>query len=256
MPSTGDPFLFNADIIGFMQRSPMSMNLIDLHPDDLAARTWLRDHLLAERDRRGIVNRQIAAAVGHKDGWAYNIFATVSWKLETIQMMCRAMGYELRLELCGMTIAGTREPEWEAAYNRYMASDNPLRREEATRVDLGDMVRRVREASGLSRIDLGKLLNQEAKSVRDFEHGERPGYMLVSLQRYFRAMNMKLRPVLYTDDKLDFAARFEWPGVADELERAMVHETGGRILVWNTANPAAVVSFSAAAFGDGISRNV
>lgn len=237
-----------------MKATTINTNLTDLHPDDQAARVWLRDFLVARRDEEGLLNREIAARVGHSDGWAYNILATTSWKLETIQLLARALGYRLgfttewigaELTLQGVT---AREEMWETAYSRYIRSPNPARRDEAERIDLCDWGRRCREAQGLSPTLLGYRLGMEGKSVRAWENGERPGYMLVTAQRYFRALGGQLVPTLAfieADGEEPKLATFVPPKPRAAGTSVRIQEFEDRTVVWNADAPQTVVSFPA-----------
>lgn len=235
-----------------MKATSINTNQDDLHPDDQAARVWLRDFLVSQRDERRLLNKDIAARVGHSDGWAYTIFATTTWKLETIQLMARAMGYRLGFvtewEGAQVTPQGipVRAEAWEQAYSRYIKSPNPQRRDEAERVDLCDFGRRVREAQGLTANQLGYRLNMAGARVRDWETGERPGYMLVTAQRYFRALGGALLPQLHDPAGIGGPPLCFIPPKRKPVTGIVrIQEFDDRTLVWNTEEPATVVSFPA-----------
>lgn len=237
-----------------MKATAINTNLDDLHPDDRAARVWISNNLLAARVRQGLLNRDVAARVGRTDGWAHKFFATLNWRLETAQTMARALGYRLTFTVVwpdGQLTAhvAARSEAWEAAWSRFTRSPNPERREEAERVDLCDFARRVREAQGLGATALGHRLNMSGFSVKAWESGERPGYLLVTAQRFFRALGGQLVPVLGSDEIPDGLIvgpmTFASPDPATG-GRVMIVENSDRTLVWNTDEPATVVSFPAA----------
>lgn len=237
-----------------MTYTHINRNTDDLHLGDKLVRLRLRDWMRAQQREQGINDRLLAARVGHNSSWSHGILSTTSWRMATVQKMVRALRFGLTFNV---DTAGVKLPPPEGALlsDIYANNPDPDKREEAGRIDLCGLGRRYREALGLSPAQLGHRLGQEGKSVIAFETGDKPYYLLVTAQRYFRALGGMLVPVLTTIDGEPMALpEGEW--VSELLDTVAVTETRDRVLVWNTAKPEAVVSFSAMAWTRWMAANV
>lgn len=234
-------------------KQKINRNVDDLHPDDLLNRLRLRDWMEAERDRQGIGNRELAARMGRNTGWAYGIInGGGMWRAASMQRIVRALGYTLHFNVAASNII-IPPRDTPSLTDIYAGNSDPERREEAARMDLGDLGRRYREARKLSSSALGRLLNQEGESVRAFESGDKPYYLCVTAQRYFRALGGELRFSIEAADGTFFLApEGRWPSV-DGSEVNIV-EMEDRTLVWNTKAPETVVSFPRSSWKEWVSR--
>lgn len=221
----------------------INRNLDDLHIDDRLNRLRLRDWMAAEQERQNIGHRELAARMGHQTGWAYGIITGGGmWRAASIQRIVRALGFALHfnVDTKGVQVA----PRTDPSISEICAGLGVDKREEAARMDLGDLGRRYREACRLTPAMLGRRLNQEGESVRTFESGDKPYYLVVTAQRYFRALGGELK---FSIERLDGSGEcFEAPdgrwSRADGSEVNIV-ELEDRTLVWNTKSPETVVSF-------------
>lgn len=165
----------------------------DLHPDDHTTRTGLRDRLRAHTRQRGIAEKQLATAAGHRPGWAQSIWAQDSWRLSSIQTMCRVLGYHLDIRP-GRELPAHVKPADETFWLGIAAvyNDTPADRDMVYRMRLADTAARLRAALGLSTDYLGGLLGQQAQKVAEWETGEKPDYLFITAQRHFRALGYPL----------------------------------------------------------------
>ena len=239
-----------------MTKKTINRNMDDLHVDDQLNRLRLQDWMREEQERQGILDRELAARVGHHSSWAHGTISTSTWRAATLQKMIRALGYRLTFNV---KIDVKPEPIEKTPYNpeglsnaeKYANSPKIDNREEADRVDLCDLGRRLREASKLTPAMLGHRLRQESKSVTAFESGEKPYYLLVTAQRYFRALGGELKLVIVKQEDNGQQRVFEapegrWPSVMGDVVN--VAELPDRTMIWNSNSPHIVVSFPAAAW--------
>lgn len=234
-----------------MKTAKIDRNLKDLHVNDYLNRLRLRDWLEQERDRQGYNNRELAALVGHQTGWAYGLInGGGQWRVASLQKIIRALGYTLwfNVEASNIVIPPPDGPKLSEIYANHPDMDQ---REEAARRDLSDLGRRYREALGLQSATLGKRLNQEGESVRTFESGDKPYYLLVTAQRYFRALGGELKLMLEKKEESGQQRIFEapegrWPSTTDNIINVV--EAADRTMIWNSEKPELVVSFPADAW--------
>lgn len=223
----------------------INRNMDDLHLTDRLNRLRLRDWMRAQRDLQGLNDKQLADRVGHNSNWAHDVLSEDTWRVVTLQKMVRALGHRLVFNVDIDIIPVPLEvPTMASVYG-----DNPSmdRREEADRIDLCGLGGRLREARGLEPALLGRSLGQNGNQVRTFESGDKPGYLLLTAQRYFRALGGELKMVLVGPDGVPFEVpEGRWPEASDMTVR--VTEGDGRVLLWNTHTPGSVVSFPEAAW--------
>lgn len=233
--------------------SKINRNLDDLHVDDYLNRMRLRDWFEEERDRQGIGNKELATRLNHNTGWAYGIITGGGmWRAASMQRMARALGYTLHfnVDTFGVTPALKDQPSLS---DLYAGNPDPEKREEAARMDLGNLGQRLREAKKISSAVLGRMLNQEGESVRAFESGDKPYYLIVTAQRFFRALGGELKFALEAADGTTFEAPVgRWP--SNNGSEVNIVEMEDRTLVWNTKSPETVVSFPRSAWKEWISN--
>lgn len=235
-----------------MTKPKINRNIDDLHVDDYLNRQRLRDWFEEERDRQGLTNRELAARVDHNTGWAYGIITGGGmWRAASMQRMAHALGYTLHFNVVASNVVIA--PREDVSTSEICAGLGAPQREEAARMDLGDLGRRYREARKISSAQLGKLLSQEGESVRAFESGDKPYYLIVTAQRFFRALGGELRFTLEAADGALFEApEGRWPSRGSS--EVNIVELPDRTLVWNTKNPETVVSFPRTAWKEWISN--
>lgn len=231
-------------------------NINDLHIEDQLNRLRIQDWMIEEQKRQGILDRELAERVGHHSSWSSGIMKTSGWRVATLQKMIRALGYELtfnvKIDVDPVPIAPSpMNPEAITYAEKYANSPSVSNREEALRVDLCVLGERLRIASRLTPAMLGHRLNQEGKSVTAFESGEKPYYLLVTAQRYFRALGGELKLVIIKKEENGQQRIFEapdgrWP--SDVQNIVNVVEAKDRTMVWSSSNPDNVISFPAAAW--------
>lgn len=213
----------------------------DLHPEDYLNRLRLRDWLKAEMQRQGVGTRELAARVGHNSSWAHGVMQTVKWRGYNIQKMVRALGYRLIFEVdIDVEPAPTFLPSFSAMYANH---PDLTQLDEAVRLDLGVLAGRLREALKLTPAAVGRRLRCEGGTVRAFEGGDRPQWLLVTAQRHIRALGGTLRLLILdpgTGEVFE-APKDTWPstGTTD----VNVVQSGDRVLVWNAKTPETVASF-------------
>lgn len=225
--------------------SKIDRNLGDLHLDDRLNRLRLLDWMRDEQKRQGVHDKALSARVGHNSSWSLGVLRSDTWRAATLQKVVRALGYRLTFNVdIDIVPVPATTPSMMSVYENH---PNPERREEAARIDLCTLGARLREARGMDLMDVGHIVNQTGNQVRTFESGDKPYYMLVTAQRYFRALGGELRMVLIGDDGVPFEAPVgRWPDVADTTVR--VAEGDGRVLLWNAGSPGIVVSFTETAW--------
>lgn len=221
----------------------INRNVDDLHTDDRLNRLRVRDWMVAERDRQGINDRILAGRVGHNSTWARGVLTTDTWRVATLQKIMRALGYKVTFNVdIDIVPALSTEPTMAEVY---ASSANVERQEEAMRVDLCTLGARLRTARGWSAGAVGSLIGQDAGQVATFESGDKPFYLLVSAQRYFRALGGELKIVVVPPTGDPFEAPVgRW--LPSEQTTVRVVEADGRVFVWNSGTAGMVSSFDAA----------
>lgn len=231
-------------------KKKINRNLDDLHPDDYLNRQRLRDWMEEERDRQGVTNRELSARLGHNAGWAYGIIrGDGMWRVASMQRLVRALGYTLHFNVTASNII--IPPREDLSVSEICAGLDAEKREEAARMDLGDLGRRYREARKISSAVLGRMLNQEGESVRAFESGDKPYYLCVTAQRFFRALGGELKFTIEAADGTLFEAP-EGRWLSTDGSEVNIVEMEDRTLVWNTKSPETVVSFPSHAWKEWI----
>lgn len=168
----------------------------DLHPEDTLIRVALREVMLGIFSASDLPERVISERAGHGSGWARSALTKESWKLATMMALARSLSYTMTFNVVPPR-GVTPEPEDAAfAATMDMFARKPHRADEAARLRLRDLGRRIRVASGLSVTDMGRLLNMKAPRVSDWEDGDADDCLLLTAQRYFRGLGGKLVPVL------------------------------------------------------------
>lgn len=231
--------------------SKIDRNLGDLHLNDRLNRLRLRDWMREEQKRQGVHDKALSERVGHNSSWSLGILRSDTWRAATLQKIVRALGYRLTFNVdIDIVPVPATSPSMMSVYANHA---NPERREEADRIDLCTLGARLREARGMDATEVGRIVNQTGSQVRSFESGDKPYYMLVTAQRYFRAIGGELKLVLAAQLGSDggYDVPFEapegrWPDTADTTVR--VAEGDGRVLMWNAHTPGNVVSFPETAF--------
>lgn len=223
-----------------MTMSKVDRNLGDLHLDDRLARLRMKDWLREERDRQGLHDKALSERAGHNSSWSLGLLKSDMWRAATLQKIVRALGYRLTFNVdIDIVPVPSEVPSMMSVYENH---PNLERREEASRIDLCTLGARLREARGMDVTAVGRIVGQTGSQVRTFESGDKPFYMLVTAQRYFRAIGGELKLVLAGADGVPFEAPVgRWPDSADATVR--LAEGDGRVLVWNAHAPGNVVSF-------------
>lgn len=220
-------------------------NMTDLHPDDRLNRRRLQDWMREERDRQGLTDKTVSERVGHNSNWCHDVLKSDTWRVSTLQKMMRALGFRLMFNVdIDIVPVPSEAPSMMSVYENH---PNPERREEALRIDLGSLAGRLREARGVEPAFLGRALGQNGSQVRTFEAGDKPGFLLLTAQRHFRALGGELKLLLVGEDGVPFEApEGRWPKGSEMTVR--VAEGEGRVLLWNANVPGNVVSFPEAAW--------
>lgn len=217
-------------------------NTSDLHVNDKLIRLRMHDWLVAERDRQGLGNRELSQRVGHHTSWAHCFLKSTMWRTATLQKIVRGLGYTLTFEVDTFGQLVIPPPNGPQLRDVYASHPDMEQREEAARVDLGDIGRRYRVGLGWTQGKLARLLNQETKTVEAFESGATPQFLLVTAQRFFRALGGELKLVLVPADGDPFEPPSEfWDATA--MAEVQVAEFDGRVLVWNANAPHVTTSF-------------
>jgi transcriptional regulator with XRE-family HTH domain len=233
-----------------MTATQINRNVDDLHPEDNLNRLRLRDWMLEEQKRQNLNDKEIAARVGHHSSWTHKVLSTTTWRVATVQKMLRALGYTLTFNL---KIDNIVVPPSATVPLTEIYANNPdvEQREEAARRDLCDYGRRYREALGLNHQQLGKRLRCEGATVLTWETGDQPFYLLVTAQRFFRALGGELKLVITKMEDNGTQRIFEapegrWPSTIDDLINIV--QLPDRTLIWNSNKAETVVSFPADAW--------
>lgn len=171
-------------------------NWADLHPDDGETRAELRKWMRNEMTRQGLGELAMSLKAGHRRGWARSVFEATSWRLATVQHFCATLGYELEFHAAWQYGEGMADepPELLAALEIYRPGSPG--RASLQRQRLADYGRRLREAKGISVPELASRLSMTPTHLRDWEECDRDDYLVLTAQRYFRALGNPLRLIL------------------------------------------------------------
>lgn len=222
-------------------------NWADLHPADLQNRVAFRDqlkHLFAADSR---TERQICEAAGFKEGWARSILSTTSWRVASLQKLARVLGLEFcfGFDDAGLTMPA-EDPHLATLRAAYPAGD--VRGDEVARLSQIDWARRTREACGVGLPHLAAALNMGVTRLREWEMGERTDFLVLTYQRYMRALGrpvtLRLRPE--NGDPLPAVGQrtSESPEPSQAIEAVQVAEHPFGVFIWNTTQPDIFVTFS------------
>lgn len=232
-----------------MKRVVVNKNREDIHVDDKINRVRLIRYLRDTQDELGISDRDLSARVGHGPNWSASLYRQNSWRMATLQELVRAFGLTLHLEV------NSKVPpipaEGPTFSELYAANPNPARREEAARIDLMVLFGRLRKALDLSAAEVGRRMGVEGGKVTEWETGETPYFLVVTAQRYFRALGAELTFVLEDENGKRFAAP---PTMTDTIvaasweaercaETVKVVRSDTLVKVWNSRNPRHVATF-------------
>lgn len=236
----------------FMTDAPSTRRVLnrtwtDLHPHDGANRVAWRDHLHAAATAAGLTEPQLSMAVGYQPGWARSFWSQTSWRLSTMQVMARAVGFrmEVYIETAGVKLA-REAPEWDAL--RALFPPGTRRGDEVERQWLADAGHRLRVAMGVGRAELGHVLSMSSTRVRDWEDGDAADYLFLTAQRFFRGLGRALYPLLVDDrGRLIAPVGLMRLGAQDRSEGvdAVRVAEGDPVRVWNSAQSDTFVEFPA-----------
>jgi hypothetical protein len=234
----------------------INRNISDLHTDDYLNRLRMQDWLREEQKRQGISDKELSSRVGHHSSWSHGVMESNMWRVATLQKAVRALGYELKFNVKIDVKPGPIEktpynPKGLSNAEKYANSPNLSHREEADRVDLTDLGRRLREASNLTPAMLGHRLRCDGSTVTAWESGEKPFYLLVTAQRFFRALGGELKMVITKIEDNGTQRIFEapegrWPSATEDVVNIV--QLPQHTMIWNSNAPETVVSFPAAAW--------
>ena len=232
-----------------MTATRINRNVSDLHPEDQLIRFRFQDWLVAEQERQNIADKELAAKVGHHSSWAHGVMSSTSWRVATMQRMAYALGYQLAFNVKADNVV--IPPAEIKLADAYAGNPKVERHEEAIRRDLCDLGRRYREAMNMTPAMLGHRLRAEGKTVTSFETGDKPYYLLVTAQRFFRALGGELRLVLVKQEPNGQQRVFEapegrWPSATQDVVNIV--QLPQHTMIWNSNAPETVVSFPAAAW--------
>lgn len=231
---------------------------IDLHPDDLANRVALRDYLYASSVGQGLSEPELSKAAGYQTGWAKGVWSQSSWRLSTVQLLVRTLGYQLDLDVS--TVGVRLAPQDPAiAGLRSMFRAGTRDGDEVDRRWLADLGRRLRVGLGVERAELGHALKMSGTRVRDWEEGDGPDYLLLTAQRYFRALGRPLYPLLRLHSGTLVVPIGMRMGGSQGLSGAgandvQVEEGPVVTRLWNRAYPSTMVEFPTAVWKQWLAR--
>lgn len=232
-----------------MTGARINRNIGDLDHEDLLNRLRLQDWLAAEQVRQGLSDKALAAKLGHQSSWTHGVTGSSSWRVATLQRIVHALGYRLTFNVKADNVV--IPPAKIILADAYVGNPKVERYEEAVRRDLCDLGRRYREALGLAPSVVGHRLNTEGKTVTAFESGEQPYYLLVTAQRFFRALGGELRLVIVKQEDNGQQRVFEapvgrWPSSVHNIVNVL--QLPNQTLIFNSNAPEIVVSFPADAW--------
>lgn len=233
-----------------MTRIIVNRNRDDIDVSDRINRIRLRRLLQQVQDVKGYSDDQLSTLAGYKEKWLSSLWARKSWRLATVQHVARTLGYRLVFNVAidlsdvGLTVEDLAVEDLQSLYT------DPAKQDEAARIELTALGARIREAVGLTPPQLGKRLNMEGHKISIFESGEKPYYLLVTAQRYFRALGGELQFSLVddegnvlrptADEDSEAIVAKTWKGTGEQVR---VNIFAGHVFLWNSLTPSNVVSF-------------
>lgn len=230
-----------------MKRSVHNYTWADLHPDDGDARVELRRFLRTAAGRQGYTEATLSIAAGRRPGWAKSVWATSSWRLATIQHLSSVLGYQMGFHAAGrygegMELEPIRFQVLRKAYAKGSADAHTVQR-----MWLADYGRRLREARDVSPHVLAARLSMTPARLLDWEECDKDDYMLLTAQRYFRALGNPLRLMLSHEDGSATHIRTPYdPTLATDGSAGAVNirEKADGTYVWHRDDPEHVIRFT------------
>ena len=162
------------------------INVVDLHPDDTAARQQIRDQLRAARHATGLSQRGLAARVGVVHSAIVHAEANTSWRMSTLRRYARGLDLELLAYPTGLP-----KPPADVAALAGMVT--ATRRGDSFAVAaLVAEIAAAREALGLTKADMARRLGVVDRGVRAIENCAHDDIMVVTAQRMCRVLGGRL----------------------------------------------------------------
>jgi transcriptional regulator with XRE-family HTH domain len=159
------------------------IRVVDLHPDDTAARQRLGDQLRDARRAAGLSQRDLAARLGVVHSAVVAVEANTSWRMSTLRRWARGLDMELLAHPAGMPELPT---EVKALAAMVTADDR------GDRFAVAALVAEItfaRETLGLTKAEMGRRLGVAARGVSAIENGARGDIMVVTAQRMWRVLD-------------------------------------------------------------------
>lgn len=171
------------------------INMADIDVADAAIRLGLGAAMERLRAESGMTGSALSIACGHRNNWFNGLYRTSNWRLGTLQKVFRILGYRLRWVVRGAVIPVPLD-EADAAYGDLVMSMGIDFLEEAERIELQDALRRYREGAGVSRSEFAARVMTAPSNMKSWEEGEEPQFLVLTAQRFFRALGCELRFLL------------------------------------------------------------
>lgn len=171
------------------------INMADMDVADSAIRLGLGEAMERLRAEGGITRAALSIACGHRNNWFNGLYRTSNWRLGTLQKVFRILGYRLRWVVRGAVVPVPAD-EPDAAFQDLMMAMGIDFLEEAERVELQDLLRRYREGAGVSRSEFSARVMTAPSNLKSWEEGEEPQFLVLTAQRFFRALGCELRFLL------------------------------------------------------------
>lgn len=229
-----------------MTRVIVNRNRDDIDVRDRINRIRLRRLLQHVQDMKGYSDEEVSTMAGYGEKWLSSLWARKSWRLASVQHVARTLGYRLGFHV-DIELPVGADLTVDDIQSLYV---EPADIDSAARIELSALGARVREALGVTPVELGKRLHMEGNKIVTWESGEKPYYLLVTAQRYFRALGGELQFHLVDNDgnKLHPEADEEsetiinntWKGTGEEVR---LNAFAGHVFLWNSITPSNVVSF-------------
>lgn len=219
----------------------------DLHPDDGEARLELREWTRQTSQAQGHTERGLSEAAGYQRGWARAIWSASSWRLATMQWLCSSLGYDMEFNAAWQYGEGMAAEPPELRLMLDMHEPGTSRWHAAQRMWLADYGRRLREAKGIPVPELALRLSMTPTHLREWEAGDKDDYLLLTAQRYFRALGNPLRLILRDREGLRvyLGPRNPPPAAAATSAGAVgIEEVGALVRVYRRDDPDKVVLFT------------
>lgn len=178
-----------------MGRTVIHTNHDDLHVADSNHREQLRITLRKLAKAKGGNLVAFSKAAGHQHGWASHALNRTTWRMASLQEVIRACGltphfkinYVGQLPEPSEATLSTRE-----TYEGSPKLATPANLDALSRLELIDVGRQLREQLGLEPHEVARRLTMAASKLIEWETSERDYYMMVTVQRYFRALGTPL----------------------------------------------------------------